>query len=76
MVSRKTGTVEAMDVHESYGLAIPASKLIQFLKDNKDKFPADFFRKIPHATSTNGSTNLQTAVERLQPSAVYVENYQ
>ncbi len=43
-----------MDLSESYGLAIPASKLIQFIKDNKDKFPSDFFRKIPHAASPNG----------------------
>jgi hypothetical protein len=76
MVSRKTGTVGALDIHESYGLAIPSSKLIQFIKDNKERFPSDFFRKIPHAASTSGATKLSDVVERVRPSAVYVENYQ
>jgi hypothetical protein len=74
MNSRKTGT--GGDLSESYGMAIPASKLIEFIKENKDKFPSDFFRKIPHAANTNGSTKLSEVVERLQPSCVYVENYQ
>jgi thioredoxin-related protein len=74
MNSRKTGT--GGDLSESYGMAIPASKLIEFIKENKDRFPPDFFRKIPHAVSTTGSAKLSEAVERLQPSAVYVENYQ
>ncbi len=75
MNSRKTGT--GGELSESYGMAIPASKLIEFIKENKDKFPPDFIRKkIPHVASTNGTTKLSEVVERLQPSCVYVENYQ
>ena len=74
MNSRKTGT--GGELSESYGMAIPASKLIEFIKENKDKFPPDFFHKIPHAAGTSGTTKLSEVVEKIQPSCVYVENYQ
>jgi S1-C subfamily serine protease len=75
MVSRKTGTTEALDLSESYGLAIPASKLKVFLRDNRDKLPKDFFRKVPKVSRTSG-IKLSEVVQRIQPSVVYVENYQ
>ena len=71
MVTAKTAT--AGEINESYGLAIPASKLIKFLESNKDKIPPDF--SIPPRSSTTG-TKLPEVVKRVQASAVYVENYQ
>lgn len=70
MVSAKTGT--GGQLSESYGLAIPASKLKVFLKA---KLPHDVLLKIPRQTDVTGA-RLSEAVKKIQPSVVYVENYQ
>jgi thioredoxin-related protein len=70
MVSR--GTAVVGELHESYGLAIPASQLKAFLKE---KLPRDVLAKIPRQTSATGG-KLPEAVKKITPSVVYVENYQ
>jgi S1-C subfamily serine protease len=70
MVTAKTVTSEGLS--ESYGLAIPASKLKQFLKE---KLPPDVLHKIPRPTNTTGG-KLSELMKGVQASVVYVENYQ
>jgi S1-C subfamily serine protease len=70
MVTAKTATTD--ELIESYGLAIPVSQLKKFLKE---QLSPDVLAKIPKQTNTTG-TKLSETVKRIQPSVVYVENYQ
>ena len=70
MVSAKTAT--SGELNESYGLAIPASKLKKFLRE---KLPPDVLAKFPGQPIRLAAT-LAEVVKRMLPSVVYVENLQ
>jgi S1-C subfamily serine protease len=70
MVTAKTKTMEGVD--ESYGLAIPVSKLRKFLME---KLPAKD-RKLPVPPPKNVNGQMSDLVTKIQASVVYIENSQ
>ena len=70
MVTAKTATRQGLN--ESYGLAIPVSKLRKFLMEN---LPAAVRDKLPPPSAASGG-KLSDLVKLIQPLTVYVENYQ